>query len=804
MSITINDGPVTFYRGEDPLKADKLNLAFSERVLRTGDTMIGKLVLAMDPQNALDAVTKQYVDANFLLSLNAAYLQLAGGTMQGFILLHADPTQAMHAATRQYVDAKAAAVGSGIYLPLVGGTLTGPLNLSADPTVPLQAATKSYVDTKVATVTWTTITGKPATFPPTLPIAQSGVTNLVADLAAKEATIVAGTTAQYWRGDKTWVAFPAIPVASSTLPIIEGTAAVGTSLTYARADHVHPSTAGGAFLTDAPSDGKAYSRRNAVWTSNPWYDARGNIGVSVTPPTAAASSASNANGGWMFMWGITANNWSTNGYYDGSAWRYLSAGTVWQQQMTDTFVIWQYAPSGAKDAVATVTNKMVLDSVGNLSLAGNVVANGGAVQIKTAQDARLNLHTTGAPADAKIVDMYVGPTGAFGMQFVNDAFTDGRAFFQAARTGYAVSSVSLTAPSVNLNGYTTVSGELVGTGNIFAGGAVFPANVTFGNGFALYGDGSGNRQIRFTTDNWRMYWQTDGSLVYASPNTVLWYVTPSGGTWQVGNPSVAGGVIYRGFSVNAMGFGWDGTNGFINTYVDGTHQGAMAIQGRNVSFNNIVSQTGRILAQNTSNNPSIASHNPGSSSCMAWWVAGAGAWQWGWADAAGTPGGVFGYLSNTTIGFAVGSISIACNNGAYSLCWGDGGQFIVPGIAYKPGGGAWADGSDARIKDVLGEYETGLEAILALRPIRYRFRGNWNREGAPQAAHREVTEKEFIGLVAQEAEMHMPEMVTRITAKLDDREVDDLRVLDMTALPLALVNAIQQLTDRIVALEARA
>lgn len=34
--------------------------------------------------------------------------------------------------------------------------------------------------------TWATLRGKPATFPPTLPIAQSGVTNLITDLAAKQ------------------------------------------------------------------------------------------------------------------------------------------------------------------------------------------------------------------------------------------------------------------------------------------------------------------------------------------------------------------------------------------------------------------------------------------------------------------------------------------------------------------------------------------------------------------------------------------------------------------------------------------
>lgn len=37
-----------------------------------------------------------------------------------------------------------------------------------------------------------------------------------------------------------------IPQASSTTPAIDGTAAIGTSLTYARADHVHPTDTGRA------------------------------------------------------------------------------------------------------------------------------------------------------------------------------------------------------------------------------------------------------------------------------------------------------------------------------------------------------------------------------------------------------------------------------------------------------------------------------------------------------------------------------------------------------------------------------
>ena len=52
----------TFARGENPLRADKLNTAFSERVWRRGDTMQGILTLWGDPINPFDAATKQYVD----------------------------------------------------------------------------------------------------------------------------------------------------------------------------------------------------------------------------------------------------------------------------------------------------------------------------------------------------------------------------------------------------------------------------------------------------------------------------------------------------------------------------------------------------------------------------------------------------------------------------------------------------------------------------------------------------------------------------------------------------------------------
>ena len=53
----------SFYRGENPLRADKLNEAFSERIMRSGDAMSGPLLVMPVPTSYNEAASKQYVDS---------------------------------------------------------------------------------------------------------------------------------------------------------------------------------------------------------------------------------------------------------------------------------------------------------------------------------------------------------------------------------------------------------------------------------------------------------------------------------------------------------------------------------------------------------------------------------------------------------------------------------------------------------------------------------------------------------------------------------------------------------------------
>jgi endosialidase-like protein len=131
---------------------------------------------------------------------------------------------------------------------------------------------------------------------------------------------------------------------------------------------------------------------------------------------------------------------------------------------------------------------------------------------------------------------------------------------------------------------------------------------------------------------------------------------------------------------------------------------------------------------------------------------------------------------------------------------------------YQPGGGMWANTSDARIKTVVGEYENGLDQIISLQPKRYLYKGNDTREPPSGSVPYEnsnhntvATEgREFIGLIAQEVEAIMPEMVTQRECYIDGQQVTDLRELDTTPLIFALINAIKQLTARVEQLEGSA
>ena len=77
----------------------------------------------------------------------------------------------------------------------------------------------------------------------------------------------------------------------------------------------------------------------------------------------------------------------------------------------------------------------------------------------------------------------------------------------------------------------------------------------------------------------------------------------------------------------------------------------------------------------------------------------------------------------------------------------------VNGTASKPGGGTWAVFSDERLKNIKGTFNTGLQAVMQLRPVRYEYRAN-NALGIKMTG-------EQIGFGAQTLQKVIPEAVTQ-------------------------------------------
>ncbi len=143
----------------------------------------------------------------------------------------------------------------------------------------------------------------------------------------------------------------------------------------------------------------------------------------------------------------------------------------------------------------------------------------------------------------------------------------------------------------------------------------------------------------------------------------------------------------------------------------------------------------------------------------------------------------------------------------------------VNGNASKVGGGTWSIFSDKRLKSDIKPFEDGLEQILAINPVKFRYNG---KAGITD------TESEFVGVIAQDMEKVAPYTVKNVEVKTADLEIvkseldrgleensrsvrtENFKQFDPNALTYMLINAVKEQQeiiedkeDRISDLEAR-
>lgn len=646
MSATTTPVGITFFRGEDPLRASKLNEAFSERVWRKGDTMLGALYLWRDPQVYNEAATKQYVDGIVNTIANASVVRTFNGR-QGFVqLTSGDVTTAL------------------TYTPYNATNPAGYITAA-------QAAGLAPVQS---------VAGRTGT----IVLTHVDITDWVATLAP-------------------YALASSVPLPSSTLPLMDSVAAIGTGTTYARADHVHATD-----TTRAP-------------ITSPTF-----LGVPAGP-TATAGTNTTQLATTAFV--TTA----TSGSVAGVASFNTRTGAV-VLTSADVTTALTFTPYNATNPAGYITSAGVPVASSTLPIMDGT--------------ATIGAGTTWARADhIHPTDTSRAAVGAIPVASSTLPIIDGTATIGVGTTWARADHIHPTDTSRVAKAGDTMTGLLT-------------LNVT----------GDDPLRISVPTGNY-------ARTIYIRP----------GRTWSVGQITPSGAFSISDETAAASRF-------YVDTAGTGTFPGTLNI-------GSVVATTGNITTLN--GNGANFTSTVGAST----YVAANGTVQINTGSA--TNPGVFmaepagGNRMILFFGNATGQSTMLDVYSNSSLALDPSANFTFTGLgAYKGGGGAWLATSDARIKDVLGEYTSGLAALLALKPVRYVYKGNDNNGDTPSMhAHVAEAKTEFIGLVAQEAEGYMPELVKSGPGFVNGLAVDDMRRLDSSPLVYALINAVRELTGRIMALE---
>jgi len=505
-----------------------------------------------------------------------------------------------------------------------------------------------------------------------------------------------------------------------------------------------------------------------------------------------------------------------------------------------TWSAWALQPGSSSDLDAAYVNVAGDQMTGNLNIKAPVAFNTWPLVVQAGADTNIGFVSGGAN---------IAQLGA-----INDAGTTWKkiAIPSTVEVGAMLSAVTVTSGFSTAVGsyyfgnsgtayfnYDGTNYRLRGGVSLGYSGAAMYLNADSGAATAVgtyHFNGSGTKYITYN----------GGAFVLEGAGTVTKSLlandissslaaNPANGSYYFGNVGAAhldydgtfrmtGGAFYVTNSTIMAGAG--GATGIVSLGSSGvnyiTNAGGNSVQHVvNSVISHSINQNATIIgygnADSHTGNLTIESGSAGNGgSLLRWNKNSAQTWLLGHHSAIYGAGGSGSHLVlyNTAIGSA--------------FLWDFSNNALTVGssLTYKPGGGAWQDNSDARIKNVLGDYSRGLAEIVALHPVYYTFKGNDTPAPPahakialeadakladvpvavpyPNSPHKTSAEAatKFAGLIAQEVEAVIPEMVTKRSAYIDGAAVDDLRDLDTTPLIFALINAVKELKAEVDALKA--
>jgi hypothetical protein len=150
----------------------------------------------------------------------------------------------------------------------------------------------------------------------------------------------------------------------------------------------------------------------------------------------------------------------------------------------------------------------------------------------------------------------------------------------------------------------------------------------------------------------------------------------------------------------------------------------------------------------------------------------------------------FGYATDASLAdahadFTVNPLILTTNNRVGIGTAAPDQKLSVNGDASKSGGGSWQTFSDERLKNISGQFTSGLNAVMRLQPLRSEFKPNNAAGITPNGEH--------IGLGAQAVQKVVPEAVTA--------NANGYLMVNNDPIIFAMLNAIKEQQQEIVALK---
>ncbi|WPU66040.1 tail fiber domain-containing protein [Peredibacter starrii] len=594
-------------------------------------------------------------------------------------------------------------------------------------------------------------------------IAQTKISGLAASFTAKQDFITAGTTAQYWRGDKSWQTLNTTAVAEGTnLYFLDSRVRAALMATYATGSALPVSTSDTLLQALGKLEGQIVANKAAfdgsgVWSKNSTnvYYNGGNVGIGTNTPVQALDVRGSISAlgriyddtGASLELGISGKATSINdGELQISSSGYVGVGTTNPQARLDVDGSLQLGR-----AVDNSTSRYLNIQTGtDTNNAGNGFANGDSViRLDGGANSGTNtLHLFGNGSRVLNLDLFDGslfvanklgigtaaPSGRLTVSSQGNTLTDYTARFQSSGTvagagGILFDQNSAYSFKLHTEGTSATSGRMVFSYINPTDGTVTNDNIlTLGRGFVGIGT---NVPVTLlsnipNTDSWSNVGDVNGTG--QNTQSFSWKTSAAGYSAAIINTN--SGVTGNGLQVRTTGTS-SGHNIFTagTGVASGANTDIFSVRGNGTVGINMITPQAALDVNGYSASPGVGtmrirnSYNSGGSRY----------WQIG-------PDG------NGSGNFVVYTDGLA-------------GAYIVYGQT------AWSSSSDRRLKKEIEPIEDSLSKIMQLNGVTYKYKKD--KESDPRKA----------GVIAQELKKVLPEAVTEADGYLSVKYTEIIPLL---------------------------